>query len=116
MAPVNTDRPTLRSFVEEQARKAGANIRARRKLLGLTQEQLAAAADSTAQTINKIETGEIVAREDLRLALAIALGAEPEELFPVPERADVLDWIRRAEKLADTVTAARQRETPEAVA
>jgi transcriptional regulator with XRE-family HTH domain len=53
----------------------------RRKGLGLTQTQLAEAAGVTQQTISEIESGRIP-RLATAYAVATALGATPEELFP----------------------------------
>lgn len=88
-APVITG-DSLRRFMAREARLWGSRVKARRKLLDLTLEQVAGLAFTTPQTIFKIEEGEIVARDHVRLAVAFALGCEPDELFPVPTRAAVM--------------------------
>ncbi len=62
----------------------GARVRDRRTQLQLTQAQLAGIVDppTTQGTIHKIEAGQITPRDSLKLALAKALGAAPETLFP----------------------------------
>lgn len=80
----------LRLFLKREARHWGSNVRARRTDLGLTLDQLAGMADTTPQTVFKIERGEIVARDNLRLSIAFALGREPADLFPLPSREVIL--------------------------
>lgn len=80
----------LRRFVAREARVWGARVQSRRKQLGLTLEQVAAKAWTTPQTIHKIETGEIVARDHVRYAVAFALCCEPDDLFTMPTRAAVM--------------------------
>lgn len=80
----------LRRFLKREARHWGSNVKFRRGELGLTLEQVAALADTTPQTVFKIERGEIVARDNVRLALAFALGKEVEDLFPLPKREVIL--------------------------
>lgn len=90
-AIVSTPTPdALRRFMLREARVWGVHVKSRRKSLGLTLEQLASLAGTTPQTIYKVEAGEIVARDHLRLSIAFALGCEADELFPTPTRAAVL--------------------------
>lgn len=84
----------LRRYVAREARVMGARVKSRRQSLKLTLEQVALLADSTAQTVYKVEQGEIVARDHLRLGIAFALRCEPHELFALPSRAAVLKEIR----------------------
>lgn len=83
----------LRRFLKREARHWGSNVRLRRKELGLTLEQVAFMADTTPQTVFKVERGEIVARENVRLAVAFALGKEAGDLFPMPKRQVILDEV-----------------------
>jgi transcriptional regulator with XRE-family HTH domain len=80
----------LRRFLKREARHWGSNVRLRRTELGLTLDQLATLADTTPQTVFKVERGEIVARDNLRLSLAFALGKEAHDLFPLPRREIIL--------------------------
>lgn len=80
----------LRLFLKREARHWGSNVRLRRLELGLTLDELAGMADTTPQTVFKVERGEIVARDNLRLALAFALGRESADLFPLPRRDVIL--------------------------
>jgi transcriptional regulator with XRE-family HTH domain len=84
------DRDRLRRFMAREGRVWGAGVRSRRRSLGLTLEQLAGLADTTPQTIHKIERGTIVPRDDLRIALALALADEVDALFPMPDRKTVM--------------------------
>jgi DNA-binding XRE family transcriptional regulator len=81
---------SFRRFMLREARVWGGRVKERRKSLGLTLEQLAELAFTTPQTIHKVEQGQIVPRDHLRLSIAFALAREPEELFPLPSRAAVL--------------------------
>jgi DNA-binding XRE family transcriptional regulator len=83
----------LRRFLKREARHWGSVVKLRRKELGLTLEDLAGLADTTPQTIFKIEKGEIVARDHLRITVAFALGKEPQDLFPLPSRKVILDEV-----------------------
>lgn len=62
----------------------GLRVRDRRKLLGLTQRQLAEMVKpaTTQATIWKIENGRIAPRDSLKARLAAALATTPEALFP----------------------------------
>lgn len=57
-----------------------------RKAAGLTQEQLAVAAEVSRQTIGAIEKGEYNPSTVLALRFAALLGRPVEELFWLPER------------------------------
>lgn len=80
----------LRLFLKREARHWGSNLRNRRLELKLTLDQVAGLADTTPQTVFKVERGEIVARDNLRLALAFAVGREVGDLFPLPRREVIL--------------------------
>lgn len=84
------DAETLRRYINREARINGIRVKSRRKALDLTLEQTADLAFTTPQTVFKIEEGQIVARDHVRLALAFALGCEVDELFPNPTRAAVI--------------------------
>lgn len=94
MGPVPTA-PTLsqaafRRYMNREARVWGARVHARRTHLGWSLDKAAKLAFSSPQTLSKVERGEIVARDHLRLAIAFALMCEPAELFPLPSRQAVL--------------------------
>lgn len=84
------DADALRKYVSREARINGIRVKSRRKALKLTLDQVAELAFTTPQTVFKIEEGQIVARDHVRLAMAFALGCEVEELFPHPTRAAVI--------------------------
>jgi transcriptional regulator with XRE-family HTH domain len=62
----------------------GQRVAARREELGLTQAQLAELAQIKQQTVSKIERGEVVPLDALKVVLADALGTHPWRLFPWP--------------------------------
>jgi HTH-type transcriptional regulator/antitoxin HipB len=55
---------------------AGAVVRARRKDLGLTQEEVAELAGVSARTLHAIEAGKVTIRLDALLAVLSALGLQ----------------------------------------
>jgi transcriptional regulator with XRE-family HTH domain len=68
----------------------GINLRACRVDLGLSQDQLADCSKVTQQTISNIENGRGLPRDDIKIALARALGTTPGELFPWPPMEDLV--------------------------
>ena len=62
----------------------GEAVRRRRKELDLTQAKLAEAAGTSAAHISNIEVGRTSVSDETRMALAAALDARVEELFPYP--------------------------------
>jgi transcriptional regulator with XRE-family HTH domain len=62
----------------------GAAIAARRKVLGLTQAELCRRCNVTQQTISKIEHGEMIPLDRLKVAIATALCTTPADLFQWP--------------------------------
>lgn len=83
----------LRKFMLREARVWGANCRARRKSLNLTLQDVADRAFTNPQTVFKVERGEIIPRDHLRIALAFALFCETDDLFPMPKRAAILKEV-----------------------
>lgn len=65
-------------------------MRERRQERGLSQQQLADAAELTRQTVGAIEAGRSVPGVDVALRLARALGCTVEELFAEPRQASVM--------------------------
>lgn len=89
LAPL-VDQDKLRKLLRQEARLWGRSVFARRDSLHLTLDQVAQLAGTTSQTVHKVERGEIVARDHLRIALALALGTTVEALFPMPDRAMII--------------------------
>ena len=65
----------------------GDAVAERRKLLGLSQQTLADLCGTTQQTISKIELGEIIPRDRLKVTIANRLGVPLSALFAWPELA-----------------------------
>jgi transcriptional regulator with XRE-family HTH domain len=63
------------------ALKFGDNLRRRRDLAGLSQEELAKRASLLLTEVAKLERGERIARIDTLLQLAEALAVQPEDLI-----------------------------------
>lgn len=80
------DLDRLRAFFEEYRKECGGRVRQRRKALRLTQPQLGELVGVPFQTISKVETGQIDARDYLKAAIAIRLAMEVDDLFPWPNR------------------------------
>jgi hypothetical protein len=57
--------------------------------LPLNGAQVAVLAGTTAQTVSKVRSGELIPRDHLRVMLALALGTTPETLFQLPSLRDV---------------------------
>lgn len=87
LAPDPLDR--LREIIDAEALSWGALVKARRQMLRLSQPQLANLVGCRVQTISKVERGQIVARDYLKAAIAIALACEVADLFPWPTRREL---------------------------
>lgn len=82
-----TDLDRLRQqFLNVETKRWGANVKRRRLAMNLNQEQLSRIVGCTLQTISKVERGEIVPRDYLKAAIALATATEVDELFPYPTR------------------------------
>lgn len=76
----------LRVLVHDWALKCGARLRERRKLLGLSQEELGGLAGVRATSISKFEYGEVIPKDQVRLAIAHALACEVSDIWGAPDR------------------------------
>lgn len=91
-ALIDTDR--VNTFLRDViAREWGIRVDTTMRVLGMSESKLARLAATSPQTIHKVRMGEIVPRETLRIAIAVALLAEPAQLFPMPAKARVLEAI-----------------------
>lgn len=81
---------------EELARQWGENVAKRRDDLRLNQRGLAELIGGgvAVQTISKLERGEIVPRDYLKIAIALALQIEVDDLFPMPDRKRLARFTR----------------------
>ena len=75
------------------ARTNGNRVRARRHAMGLSLSQVGMLVGKPPQTIHGIETGRIVPRDYLRLAIAHSLKRDLDELFPMPSREEVAEFM-----------------------
>lgn len=69
----------------------GASVKARRTQLDLSQDELALVSGVTQQTISNLELGKGLPRDDIKIALALALGTSPAVLFPWPDMSELVD-------------------------
>lgn len=67
----------------EYPRLWGQNIRAIRKARGMTQEQLARSVGVTTPTVSRWESGQVVPRDDHKIAVAQSLETDVRMLFPL---------------------------------
>lgn len=68
------------------AKHWGSSVAKRRRQLGLSQAGLAELCDVTQQAISKIEAGESIPHDRLKLVIANRMGINPAELFAWPDR------------------------------
>lgn len=88
------DTAQVRAFFRDVvAREWGIRVDQQMRALRMSESRLARLAGTTPQTISRVRSGEVVAREPLRIAIAVALLAEPGQLFPMPPKARILDAI-----------------------
>lgn len=80
------------------AKACGGRMRSRRELLGFTLADLARYSSTTLQTISRAERGELVPRDHLKAAIALALLDDMSNLWPWPSREEM--WNRSAEEVA----------------
>lgn len=81
------DKDRLKSYMDRESRFWGSLVTARRKTLRMTLAEVALLANTSPQTVFKIERGQITPRDELRIALAIALRTEVAALFPIADNA-----------------------------
>lgn len=67
--------------IEEFQKIYSSNIKARRKLLGINQEQLAEKINLSEKYVSDIETGRRLGSLETLISIADALGAEPYEML-----------------------------------
>lgn len=80
------DREALDELLLEWAVRSGERVKARRAELKLTQAQVARLADTSPETVCRVELGQLTPRENLKLSLAYALMAEVVTLWPPLDR------------------------------
>lgn len=87
------DRSIVDEVVREWAVESGVRLRVTRQALSFTQEQVAQLAATTPETVCRAELGQLVPREHLRAALAVAVGRDVSDIWPPLTRKEL---IRRA--------------------
>lgn len=83
------DRVAVDELVSRWTVAAGQRLRAARLSLGWTQRKLAALADTTPETVCRVELGVLTPREPLRIALAYAVVREVADIWPPIDRAEI---------------------------
>ena len=78
------------------------HLAAHRVAAGLTQQQLAAAAEVSRQTVISIEQGDYAPSVYLALRLSLLLGVPVERIFSLPE-SEVETLILRRERLSSDI-------------
>ena len=71
-----------KQIASQDMREVGENIRSRRKEIGMTQVQLASAAQLGENTIQRIESGQAQPTVESLFRIAKALGVTPNDLAP----------------------------------
>lgn len=84
----------LKAAVAAWARESGKRMQVRRKALGLSQGAVAAGVGVRTQTISKAELGQIVPKDAVRLSIAAVLLCEVGDIWPYPDRSDVMQLAR----------------------
>lgn len=85
------DREALDQLLLEWAVQSGERMRKRRGELKLTQLQVGRLADTTPETVCRVELGQLTPRENLKLSLAFALLTEVAAIWPPLDRKVVND-------------------------
>jgi len=75
------------------ATTVGKGVAKRRSELGLSVRDVAAMSNVPVQTIYRIEAGELIARDYLRLAVAHVLCTDAASLFALPDREAVAAYM-----------------------
>ena len=94
-------------------KELGKNIRATRKMKGLTQEELAKKADLSTMSIRRYEAGERVITESTLQRIAAALNVDWLELVPEGQRAGIVIELIRKKLRDDSFSADALSEVPE---
>lgn len=76
----------LRVLIHDWSLKSGQRLRERRKLLGMSQEDLAGMVGVRATSISKFEYGQATPKDQVRLALAHALACEVNDIWAPLDR------------------------------
>lgn len=68
----------------------GQKVGARRRYLGFSQQQLADLCGISQQAVSKIEAGEMIPLDRLKVTIAAKLGTTPADIFPWPPMAELV--------------------------
>lgn len=91
--PLAANPDALRQVMRSRQVAVGARIRERRLEQGIGPTHFGALLGVGLQTVHKIETGEIVPRDHLKAAIALALEIELDELYPWPSTDELVDAL-----------------------
>lgn len=80
------NRKRLRTATRDWALASGRRLRSRRLELDFSQDDLAGLVELRSTSISKFENGEVVPKDETRLALAHALMCEVNDIWPPLER------------------------------
>lgn len=83
------DRDAVAELVRARAVEAGQRLRSARQELGWTQQRLAELADTTPETVCRVELGALSPRDHLRIALAFAVVKDVNDIWPPIARHEV---------------------------
>lgn len=85
----SADPEKLRTYMRARAIQAGAEIAAKRAAKNIGPTVFAALLGVPLQTLHKIEHGQIVPRDHLKAAIALALDVDLDELYGWPSNAEI---------------------------
>lgn len=91
------DREVVDELVREWNVEAGARLREARKALNLSQVTAARLADTTPETLCRVEMGALLPRDGLRAVLAAVVGKDVADIWPPFTRREL---TRRAKAVA----------------
>lgn len=86
----SADATKLRTYMRARAINAGAVIAAKRAEQQIRPTVFAALLGVPLQTLHKIEKGQMVPRDHLKAAIALALDVDLDELYGWPSNAEIL--------------------------
>ena len=96
----STGRQGYGEVTKRWLKECGWRIELRRREVGIPRYALAAAAGLSAPTITRLEQGKINPLHGVKIAVALALDCDIDDLWPNPSRAELLALIEANEAAA----------------